>query len=70
VAVFDDDGTLALEPTTLQTYTSPTPTFDAFVVSAVLPELLCAMYNQPYKLDGVTEIKLLIKIADFYCALP
>jgi len=32
--------------------------------------LLCAMYNRPYKLRCINDLRSLVRVADFYCALP
>jgi hypothetical protein len=31
---------------------------------------LCAMYNREYKIDSLEEMRELVRVADFYCALP
>lgn len=32
--------------------------------------LLCAMYNRPYEITSIQDLKNLVRLADFYCALP
>ncbi|EKD18496.1 hypothetical protein MBM_03489 [Drepanopeziza brunnea f. sp. 'multigermtubi' MB_m1] len=31
---------------------------------------LCAIYNKPYSLEGPADLEDLVKMADYYCALP
>ncbi|KAH7355137.1 hypothetical protein BKA65DRAFT_581836, partial [Rhexocercosporidium sp. MPI-PUGE-AT-0058] len=73
ITVLDEDGTWALEASpepqkgneVIEEYLS-----NSYVEEACFRYLLCAMYNQPYKFRFFEEIKVLTRIADFYCALP
>jgi hypothetical protein len=33
-------------------------------------KLLCVMYNRPYTIECLNELRIITNLADFYCALP
>ncbi|KAL2070504.1 hypothetical protein VTL71DRAFT_13530 [Oculimacula yallundae] len=70
VAVFDEDGTFALEPATAENTTQHSGFGDVYLATQIFPKLLSAMYNRPYKLESIGDLLALTTLADFHCALP
>ncbi|PMD62646.1 uncharacterized protein K444DRAFT_524777, partial [Hyaloscypha bicolor E] len=62
VSVFDADGDWGLEPTAAKV--PQAREIEPF------RKLLCSMYTRPYVINDVVELLTLVRLADYYCALP
>ncbi|TVY83800.1 hypothetical protein LSUE1_G001897 [Lachnellula suecica] len=65
-SVVDEDGEWALEPANKGVPSEATPDLE----TEAFRKLLCAMYNRPYTIINTSELKVITRLADYYCALP
>ncbi|KAH8795468.1 hypothetical protein BGZ57DRAFT_865733 [Hyaloscypha finlandica] len=76
VSVFDADGAWGLEPAAAKATSSSSEKSFAEYPEAQAKEiepfrkLLCSMYTRPYMINDVVELLTIVRIADYYCALP
>ncbi|KAF4635670.1 hypothetical protein G7Y89_g2430 [Cudoniella acicularis] len=71
--VVDDDGIWGLEPTLKAKEPTAKAIAKAQITSMEIENfriLLCAMYNRPYQIDDTVRLFGLVRVADFYRALP
>ncbi|KAE9371385.1 hypothetical protein N431DRAFT_545647 [Stipitochalara longipes BDJ] len=74
VSVLDADGTWRLEPSSKATGPSEKSLneYPRAQAKNVEPfrKLLCSMYTRTYRIENVNELLAIIRLADYYCALP